>query len=90
METMTITVGYASRITEYEAGWGSRDEGYIIAGSVEALKQREDEFEKNKSYELFYVMDNPIKIALNKEGIRALTDRPYIWVDHLSTYGERL
>lgn len=44
-------IGYCSAATEYEAGWGNRPDGYVIAFDKEKLQKRIDEINSQKGEE---------------------------------------
>lgn len=44
-------IGYCSSVTEYEAGWGSRPDGYVIAFDKEKLQIRINEINSQRGSE---------------------------------------
>jgi hypothetical protein len=58
---------YISHCTEYEFGWGSRPDGFLITESFEVMVKKISESIKMGSYECFWRYDEPKLIYCDDE-----------------------
>lgn len=49
MKTVTLVLVHVLDVTEYEAGWGGRPDGYLVALNLEALANKRDDILKRNS-----------------------------------------
>lgn len=54
---------YYSSVTEYEQGWGSRHDGYLVALSLDDFKTKQNEIEKAGEYTCYSRIDNKPKLC---------------------------
>lgn len=58
---------YISYCTEYELGWGSRPDGFLITESLEVMNEKIDESNKMGSRECFWRYNTPTLIYCDDE-----------------------
>lgn len=73
---------WCADVTEYEAGWGSRSDGWVIAKTYQDLKAIEEDFRESGTYELFYRMDNYQEVLLEDDEYFNNIKRDGIWTDN--------
>ena len=85
--------GFCIPIIESEAGWGSKHDGYMVGLTVEALKERQKDFEKGNtgSYGLYYERPNQYThVELTQDAFDALMNATEkhctIWYDRASDF----
>lgn len=67
--------GFCIPVIESEAGWGSKQDGYMVGLTVEDLKERQKDFERGNtgSYGLYYERPNQYTpVELTEEAFDAL------------------
>lgn len=67
--------GFCIPVIESEAGWGSKQDGYMVGFTVEDLKERQKDFERGNtgSYGLYYERPNRYTpVELTQEAFDAL------------------
>lgn len=85
--------GFCIPIIECEAGWSSKQDGYMVGFTIEGLKERQKDFERGNthSYGLYYERPNEFTpVELTAEAIDALmnaTDKHCtIWFDRAEQF----
>ena len=85
--------GFCIPVIEYEAGWGSKQDGYMVGFTIEDLKERQKDFERGNtgSYGLYYERPNQYTpVELTQEAFDALmkaTEKHCtFWFDHASDF----
>ncbi len=81
MSFETKIICYAAHVTEFEPGWGTRPDGYIIAKSeadVRAKGLQMQEIAKTSKHGYEYIGEI-FKFEPTQKAIDELTDRDYIW-----------
>lgn len=58
---------YISYCTEYEAGWGSRDDGVLIGKTKEEILAEIERITKDESYEIFWRYTEPKEVVCDDE-----------------------
>lgn len=78
VERKNVAIGYCVAIMEYEAGWGTKVDGYMVGVSKEALDERKYVFEKGNTanYGLYYDRTSRgyQQVDLTEEAVKALED----------------
>lgn len=69
---MKADIGFLAALTEYEAGWGQRPDGYILADTEEAGKLLKNKIESYGSYECFTRASEFQQVILTPEGVNLL------------------
>lgn len=85
--------GFYINVIESEAGWGCKQDGYMVGFTIEDLKERQKHFEEGNSnaYGLYYARPNEFTpVELTAEAIDALmnaTDKHCtIWFDRAEQF----
>lgn len=71
---------YYTSVTEFEAGWGQRHSGFIIALSKENLNKGINFVNNNGDYSLYFRNDNEGKICFISQKM-ADSIKEYRWTD---------
>jgi hypothetical protein len=72
---MNMQKGYYSTVTEYESGWGCRPDGYIIALTKEAFRDKKERIENLGDHrEYSRVDDDPKLCILTEDGYNTIKD----------------
>lgn len=58
---------FMSDCTEYEAGWGSKPDGFILADSLEACEAEINRVENLGSREMFWRYSKPVEVFCEDE-----------------------
>jgi hypothetical protein len=58
---------YISHCIEFELGWGSRPDGFLITESLEVMKEKIQESDKMGSHECFWRYDIPTLVYCDDE-----------------------
>ena len=58
---------FLSDCTEYESGWGSKPDGFILADTLEACKDEINRVEKMGSGEIFWRYTEPVEVYCEDE-----------------------
>lgn len=69
---MKADIGFVASLTEFEAGWGQRPDGYILADSLEDGKKTQKEIESQGSYECFVRAGEFQQVFLTEDGVKLL------------------
>lgn len=82
--------GFCIPVIESEAGWGSKQDGYMVGLTVEGLKERQKDFERAYTG-LYYERPNQYTpVELTQEAFDALieaTEKHYtFWFDRASDF----
>jgi hypothetical protein len=65
--------GYYSEVTEYEAGWGNKPDGFVVGTTKEQIIAEKARIEKDPSYDLYWIVDTEINLCiLTEEGYKNL------------------
>lgn len=92
VERKEVAIGYMIDIIESEAGWGIKNDGYMVGVSKEALDKRKIEFEKRNTanYGLYYERSGQgyEQVFLTEEAAKALEalETGTIWFDRRSQF----
>lgn len=85
--------GFCIPVIESEAGWGSKQDGYMVGFTIEGLKERQKDFERGNtgSYGFYYERPNRYTpVELTQEAFDALmkaTEKHCtIWYDRASDF----
>ena len=85
--------GFCIPVIESEAGWGSKQDGYMVGLTVEGLKERQKDFERGNTvaYGFYYERPNQYTpVELTEEAFDALmkaTEKHCtIWYDRASDF----
>ena len=84
--------GYIASITEYEAGWGWRDDGYAICIDKEVGEVWSTKINNDGSERYFWTPSEFNLCVLTDEGVKAIqqTENGVVWVDDVSPYVEEV
>ena len=82
-----MTKLFAMEWTEYEAGWGSRPDGFTIYKTKEAAKKHILEAEQNKKYECFSVHSLDSLLVINMNTPIDFGDNDFVWETNANFLG---
>lgn len=86
---METFVGYVARVTEYESGWGSRHDGYLVCEDKNAGIRKATAVNGNLvcgDYSCFSKADEFSMCKLNPTGIQEIRSRGCVWTDDIKPY----
>ncbi|AFH14914.1 hypothetical protein LU11_gp383 [Pseudomonas phage Lu11] len=76
---------FYNTVTESEAGWGSRFDGYLIALTEEAFNARAEKIKAAGSYQEFSYVDGPPKVCIITEEMhKQLVEHGTVWTNDKS------
>lgn len=85
--------GFCIPVIESEAGWGSKQDGYMVGFTIEGLKERQKDFERGNtgSYGFYYERPNRYTpVELTQEAFDALIEATEkhctFWFDRASDF----
>lgn len=88
MKTIALVPVHVLDVTEYEAGWGGRPDGYLVALNLEALANKRDDILSRNSANYGSII-NGVMSAQQKfmtveaaEEIKLSDASPVVWVYH--------
>ena len=96
MKFQSLTLGYVQTVMEFEAGWGAKPDGMVVAVSPDDLATADKMIrEKNSDSFGMYLQGEIRAVNLSEEGLakiekifKARPDRPYVFIDQVSEIGE--
>lgn len=77
---MKADVGFLASLTEFEAGWGQRLDGYILADTLEDAEIKKKEIEDGGSYQCYVRAGDIKQVLLTDEGATLLKSQKSQWV----------
>lgn len=73
-------VVYGAEVTEYEAGWGQRNDGYLLANSQENFEAGKKNVENGGSYECFSRVGTKKLMTIKPEMYAKVKEKGFIWI----------
>lgn len=77
---MKADVGFLASLTEFEAGWGQRPDGYILADTLNEAEALKKEIEERGSYQCYVRAGDIKQVLLTNEGVALLNSEKSNWV----------
>lgn len=93
MSLEQVKVAYVQVCMEYEAGWGTKPDGFVIATSREVLDKADGSMRVTNSNSYgTYLQGTITPIALNEEGVNFLEsyEKGWAFIDNYSGLGKLL
>lgn len=74
---------YCGQVTEYELGWGSRPDGWLVATTRSGYEAKQQEIHDQGDYELFYRASSPTLVHVTDEFFAkvAATEGQAMWTN---------
>lgn len=86
---MTQHTAYFSRVTEYEAGWGNRPDGFLIAKTEALFTERAKSIKAAGTYAEFSSVDHGPKLCkVTEEMHKQLEVKGTVWTNDKSWFVE--
>lgn len=92
-EKIDADIVYAVDVIEHEAGWGSKPDGFCIAGSPDVFDKVRKTLSERGSYEYFCTLGDRVeRIILSEEGKKRVSsiDSDHSFIDKYSEIGKLL
>lgn len=79
---MTQNVAYFNSVREYEAGWGNRHDGYLVAKTKEQFNAKAAEIKAAGSYAEYSTVEGPATLCIvTDEMAKTLEEKGAVWLN---------